>query len=598
MIQRLQDLLGHPRAGMWLALLAVVLVLPSLWGGVVCDDHFIRVVSTEDPALQEVQNHPLDTFSFTGRTEEDLERLLERGGLPWWSPEDLSLSFWRPLTAATHWVDFNLLGKWPAVMHLHSILWYAALALLVAALYRRMMMPAWVAGLATLLYVVNDAHIMPVGWLANRNALTTAVFGVLTVLMHDRWRREGSRGAAVLSVVFFTIGLFCGEAGAAAGGILFAYAVTLDRASWPRRIASLIPCGAVGIAWQLLYRSLGYGIVGSGLYMDPGQAPGLFLEKLFQHLPVLLASYLTLPDSTLWAFEPPAWQAVHVVFAVTMLVLLTWVLWPLLRRDAKTRFWLVAMIVSVLPACSAWPQDRLMVLPGIGAMALVAQIIAAWRENPAWVSETGRAKAVKILAVLWVAIHLVISPVILVNGCLSVGKPQRFLSALSNSLPTSPTLAEEDVVIICAPADLVAASLPLVRASEGKTVARTAKTLYAGLDSVDIFRIDDRTLVLTVTEGFVRYPLNMIFCRIETHPMAPGDVIETKGMRVEVLSVSPEGNPLEVKFSFDGPLEEAIDHWLTWTPTGYVPFELPPVGESTQLPGMTLLGFVLSLMGA
>jgi len=53
-------------------------------------------------------------------------------------------------------------GTYPAVMHAHSLMWFGLLVVAVTLLYRRLMGLTLAAGLAALLYAVDDAHGMPV----------------------------------------------------------------------------------------------------------------------------------------------------------------------------------------------------------------------------------------------------------------------------------------------------------------------------------------------------------------------------------------------------------------------------------------------------
>jgi len=38
------------------------------------------------------------------------------------------LSFWRPLSAATHWIDYHLWPTSPALMRLHNAAWFARIS--------------------------------------------------------------------------------------------------------------------------------------------------------------------------------------------------------------------------------------------------------------------------------------------------------------------------------------------------------------------------------------------------------------------------------------------------------------------------------------
>ena len=87
-------------------------------------------------------------------------------------------------------------------------LWQGSLIGLVAA-----------AALAALLYVIDDARGMPVGFIANRNALLATVFGVLSLIAHDRWRRDGWHSVVVVVPFCLLLALLSAEAGTGAAAM-------------------------------------------------------------------------------------------------------------------------------------------------------------------------------------------------------------------------------------------------------------------------------------------------------------------------------------------------------------------------------------------
>ena len=187
-----------------LGLFAVVLMLPSLGSGLFQDDLVHRAHLLKDSGVPpRYYGTPLlphdsgtaasamrDMFAVT-RSPEDVQSLVEQGLFPWWTFGRLRLSNWRPLTALTHWLDYRLFPERPALMHVHNVLWFGVVVVLVAGFYRRMMGAAWVAGLAAFLYVIDESNWFPVSWLANRNLLIALCFSLLALQCHDRWRREG-----------------------------------------------------------------------------------------------------------------------------------------------------------------------------------------------------------------------------------------------------------------------------------------------------------------------------------------------------------------------------------------------------------------------
>ena len=232
----------------WLAaLVAVLLCVPALRLGWLFDDDFHRLALTR-PDLSMVSRSPAELFVFIEGDVAANRLARTMGFLPWWSSESLRIAFFRPLSGLTHWLDYQLWPNQPALMHLHSLLWYGAAVVTAAFFFRRRLGATWVAGLAALLFAVDDAHGMPAVWIANRNALLGAFFGLLTLTAHDRWRREGSWMCALLSPLMFLLGLLSKESTVAVAAYLFAYSLFLDRGRWVSRLTSLAPCALVGIA--------------------------------------------------------------------------------------------------------------------------------------------------------------------------------------------------------------------------------------------------------------------------------------------------------------------------------------------------------------
>ncbi len=289
--------LESPRI-IWLAvLLAIALTLPSLVGGLAIDDHIQHVAAVGHPSVAGTPRAPWDLFSFMRGDPSEKHDILDRIGGAWMVPEDFQIAFLRPLSSLTHALDYRLWPDHAWLMHLQNVVWYGGLAYLVGLLYRSVLGPGPTAGLALLLYAVDDAHGVTVGWIANRNALVAATFGVLTILAYDRWRRQHWRPGAWLGPLCFAVALTGGESAIAVGAYLIAHAVCLARDDWRNRFANLAPYGVLVVVWRLLYSALGYGALGTDLYIDPGREPAVFLITIVERLPVLMLGQLGLPPA-------------------------------------------------------------------------------------------------------------------------------------------------------------------------------------------------------------------------------------------------------------------------------------------------------------
>ncbi|MCP4658470.1 MAG: hypothetical protein GY856_23910 [bacterium] len=574
-------ILTHRRLPSALALLALCLTLPGLWVGWSVDDHFHRLALEGADPFGFGTTPPMDLFRFLDGNPELTRTIMDSGMVPWWTLPELRASFWRPLTAMTHILDHALWPELPELMHLQSLLWFAALVAAVTALYRRAMGPTWAAGLAALLWAVDDAHGWPVGWLANRNALLATLFGVMALSAHIRWRRDGWRWGAWLGPAWLVLGILSAEAAIATGAYLAAYALFLDRGKWWERLLRLTPQGGIIAVWWIAHHRMGYGIVGSGLYLDPTYEPVRFAQAVVERGPILLLGQWGLPPSALSIFVSGTALWLWWTVAVVVLLAIAAALGPLLKRDPLARFWGLGMLLSLLPICATFPHDRLLFFTGLGAMGLLAQFLAALRGG------AGR-RATRVLAALLVAVHGVWAPLSLPPSTWSPALMDREMERDVESLPDDPALASKDLILVNPPIPFLAGYYPLLRAIRQRSVPAHTRILASGTEPLEIFRPDERSLRIRRRGGFLSGPMDELF-RGASHPMSRGERVELTGMTVEIVELTRDRRPAEVIFRFAGALEDPSLLWLQWRDGGPVPFAPPPVGATLTLPAQPII---------
>ncbi|MGB3701217.1 MAG: hypothetical protein WA997_08105 [Anaerolineales bacterium] len=189
LVDLLYKTLAHRNLPTVLAIIAIITMVPCLRLGRIGDDIVHRAWLTQPaeqnkrlltaglipPGSSQLSFTLMNLYSFSG-PQTDLEKITDSGFAPWWTSSETVLSFWRPLAALTHWVDYRLWPNSPTSMHLHSILWFGAAMFMVTLLYRRLLTAAWIAGLAALLYLLdnnyyylnstsklNSLHLRPIG---------------------------------------------------------------------------------------------------------------------------------------------------------------------------------------------------------------------------------------------------------------------------------------------------------------------------------------------------------------------------------------------------------------------------------------------------
>jgi hypothetical protein len=404
--EKLRALLTHRRMPLMAAAFAVALTLPSLGAGLFMDDFFIRLVIHQPESLPVELPHTLDTFCFLSGDQEVMKAAIDYGSLPWWVNPDVKGCFWRPVTSITHFIDFRL---WPDriwLMHLQSVIWYGILALAAGFVFRRFMGATHAAGLAAVLFAVEDAHSTPAVWLANRNSVLACLFGLVAIGFHRGWRREGSRAKGVAAVALFTVALLSAEAGIAAMAYITAYALVLDTGPLRKRLLSLMPYVAVIICWRLVWSSLDYGVYNVPLYADPLGEPVEFVKRLFIYLPQMITSQFVFHAAEVLAMAMNVWPwtwGISAAVAVMIIMLFR----PLIAADRTARFFALGALFALVPACSTHPQGRNLIFVGIGAFGLMAQWLMNMPRDAIW------PRMKKAVAVFFIIIHLVIAPLTL-----------------------------------------------------------------------------------------------------------------------------------------------------------------------------------------
>src|SRR4051794_34071427 len=139
------------------ALLAVLFTLPSLKARWTFDDFYHREVLLGTSRFRDLFGSPDEMFWFFRGDPERTGRGMDIGLPPWWTYPGIKLKYLHVLSVMTFRLDYLLWPDSPALMHAHSLLWFAALVAVIACFYRRMFGPTWLAGVAALLFALNSS---------------------------------------------------------------------------------------------------------------------------------------------------------------------------------------------------------------------------------------------------------------------------------------------------------------------------------------------------------------------------------------------------------------------------------------------------------
>lgn len=568
-------LLQHRQLPIAVGLLAAVLLLPALWGGFQLDDHLqrFRLLGLGDPSIQ--------LFVFYDGDVAANRAQMEEGTLPWWASPDLRHANFRYLSVLSMQLDYLLWPDSPALMHLHNLVWLGLCVGVAAALYRRLfgretVGAMWTAGLAALLYALDDAHSLPAAYLANRNALLATFFGLLCLECHARWRDDGWRAGGVLATFCLALSLLSAELGVSTLALLGAWVLVLDRGSWGERLVSLLPHAGVAFGWFLAYRIGGFGAQGSGVYVDPLGDPAGFVALLAGRTSALILGQWT-PFPADWAFvmdsgTSAAWGLRFA--ALILLGLLAWLFFQVLRRSPLARFFLLGAVLSLVPISAVGPQNRLLFFVGFCSMGLLGCLAA----GPL---DASRRLALGGLLVF----HLVAAPLAAYVFLDVQNRAARRMEAASGSVPDDTGLERRDLILVN-PTDSVylTTSIVTMRWADGRAAPRRVRVLSNGLTDVRVVRIGESELLVEPATGlfpdaFSRYH------RSRERPFRAGDMEELSDLRVEVLEVDPGGGgPTSIRYDFAEPLEAERYLWMFWNGSRYEEWAPPAIGKEAILP--------------
>jgi hypothetical protein len=279
-------------------------------------------------------------------------------------------------------------------------------------------------------------------------------------------------------------------------------------------------------------------------------------------------------------------QPVVYGFALSVLTLLGWLFWPLLRADARARFFLVGALLAAVPACAVYVEDRVLTASSLGGAALIAMYLSASVRG-----EVTRPRGLVASAGLsLLAIHAIIAPLLLPPRILAIESMERLLA--SDSVPSGPSVRDKTIVLLNPPIDVFATYLPPSWLTRGSGLPGGFRWIASGESALQIERLDAFTLKVTPDGGFLSTSSQRMFRRAE-RPMALGQRVRLSDVTFEVSALTADGRPAAALARFDRPLDSADFVWLRWDVKAYRPATLPAVGQSLHLPAADLKALLL-----
>jgi hypothetical protein len=448
----------------------------------------------------------------------------------------------------------------------------------------RRILPGALGQLALFLFAIDGAHVLVVGWLANRNALVAAVPALLGLWMHLEWREHHRAWALPVSLAGLAVGLLGGESALGVFAYVAAYELLGAPGPLKQRARALAPAALLGLLYVGIYKLRGYGSAGSGSYMDPMGETGRFVVGALGRIPAMLCGLVLEIPSDLWALDERTRPSL-VTLGVLGLGLLVWLLraaWPGLTGEERRhcRWLFLGAALSLVPVAATFPSNRLLLLPGLGGTVAVAVVLVhAWRTR----ARAGRRWGVMTGAGVLAFGHLLLAPLLWPLMFASLWAVQQQTATIVQTLEAEldyKAVPGQRVVTLAMPVPTFAMYLPFVMAANGMPKPQAWWSLTLSPQPHVFTRTAAETFELSLSQGrLLSSEFETVF-RGPNHPLRAGQQVKLKGMTVTVLEADEKGAS-RLGFTFDTPLEELV--LLGWKDGAVHRFTPPPVGAHVPL---------------
>lgn len=558
--------------------IVMLLMSPYLFAPLTDDDVFHKLLLSGKSIIG-LDSPIMDFFTFANGDPARIQSLSIEMGIPWWANPEIKINFFRPLSAFSHWLDHQLWPKNIFMQHLVNFILFAALAFTTYKLFYVISGEKKYATLAFILFVFCIQLLLPILWIASRNALFTGIFSCLVILCYYLAVTKQWRMGFILTPILLGIGLLFGEAALAVTAFLFSAAVFLDPRKKIVAFASLIPSALVALVWLYMYQKLGYGAANSSFYIAPQHDPIEFIQRAILSIPVLFfANWYNLPPEP-FSFNQTFLIAGAIFSCILIFILLFSLISPSIRKDKLFKFWMLAYLISFLPACSAPPATRTLVIPGIACIGMLIIVFKYYFESADQIE-----RPQKIMLNIMIFMHFIF-PFVFLTGAAYAGlkkpaapitlekiiknydinKHDDLIAISSKSMQTSVATANAALADAPLPANILelfspAGDFKISRKSENEVV-------FSSIDSNLLYTMQD-TFYFHILRDFKNKPI------IENSTIQLGEYLLT------VLEVTNNYlTKLQVTLPQANQDKQTLWFYFDESAHKYINFTLPNIGE-------------------
>lgn len=466
--------------------------------------------------------------------------------LTWFADPDLEIRFFRPVSGLSFLVNHQFLGATPFAFHAVNLFLWLALTAAVLELHRRLLpgnvnRPALL--LAGLFFVLDDAHVYNVAWIAARHGLLDVLLSMVSLLLYDRYRQHGGLQRFVLSLAAFALALGAGETGLVTIGWIAAYEVFLARDPKRDRVSAAAPFAALAAGYVVFYRMAGYGARASSWYLDPFDRPLDYLQAtLTRRLPGYLIGGLTAIPGELSQIASPFVTVVGLALAAVVLAIVA----PSVRRRPELRFAAAAALSSFPLLCIVPSFSYKLLFPSVAVSLLLGVAVTDTIQRlraPGSPLRTRRGAA----AALWAAAGLVLVMHAVVPPVMSQVLLQDFIGntrietrqTFWQSMDWPEDRERSDVYLINTPGTWTGLFLPAEDFYfTGRWVRNYIPVSFQAV-TTDVTRLDSRTLRLRSRDGFLTgyFPQSLVALVRRDPRLQVGEDLNRNGYTVVAESV-------------------------------------------------------------
>jgi hypothetical protein len=456
-------------------------------------------------------------------------------------------------------------------------------------------LPQPVALLSTLLYAVDDGFIVPFAWVANRSQIIALAFIVWALWFHARAERAGSWRLQTVVALLVTLGLCAGEHALTA--LPYVVVATLYRAGplWPR-IRALLPLMLLVAVYMLVRAGMGYGIAGSGFYIDPLAEPLRYLFAFRERVAILLADLVfsipcewsqgaPMPSSLKRVLSlvslPVSAAPLGYLAAVPVMVAIVWLHKSPGKLGEHAIEWLVVgALVSLLPVGAVIAAGRMTPAPALGFNALAAFLV--WRSTLTVLGAFGPMRRIQaaLIAVSVSGLALFIPARRSYHGA-------HYMNGMTNHERRWVEQADFGVkslagrhVFVLAARDLgTQTAIPYILHAAGKPMPASARLLSPRGDETQLLtRVSVSSFELTYPQRSSSPVFAGSVYRSDTDVLRLGDKFVGPNFEISVLEIRL-GEPTRVRFDFTASIDSDSFVFMVAGRSALSRLMMPPISE-------------------